>query len=100
MNAKRPEPLYETKTRPKCPVCGQPTYSRAGIHPQCAQDRADERRMEEVKAKRKAAPPAVKVVSPEAVKSWHKRCPKCRSEVHIRRSHCECGFEFVKRQPQ
>ena len=98
MNAKRPEPLYAAKTRPICPVCGAPSYSRAGIHPQCAQEKADEQRMQEVKAKRKAAPPQKKVVSPEAVKSWHKRCPKCRTEVHIRRSSCDCGFQFGKRQ--
>jgi hypothetical protein len=98
MNAKRPEPLYEAKQRPKCPVCGQTTYSRAGIHPQCAQDRADERRMEVVKAKRKAAAPAKVAVTPDEVKSWHKRCPKCRAEVHMRRSTCDCGFQFVKRK--
>lgn len=23
-------------TRARCPVCHQPVYSRAGIHPQCA----------------------------------------------------------------
>lgn len=100
MNAKRPAPLYEIKPRPKCPVCGHPSYSRAGIHPQCAQERADEQRMAIIKAKRKAEPPQKKEVSPDAVKSWHKRCPKCRIEVHIRRSECECGFHFVKRQPE
>jgi hypothetical protein len=97
MNAKRPEPLYEAKSRPKCPVCGHTTYSRAGIHPQCAQDRADEQRMQAVKAKRNAAPTVEKVLSEESVKSWHKRCPKCKTDVHIRRTHCECGFQFVKR---
>lgn len=99
MNAKRPEPLYEAKSRPVCPVCGTATYSRAGIHPQCAQDRADERRMEKIKANRKANPPKQKPASPDAVKSWHRRCPKCRAEVHIRRSDCDCGHQFVKRQP-
>lgn len=98
MNAKRPTPLYESKQRPTCPVCGQATYSRAGIHPQCAQNRADERRMEEVKAKRKAATPQKPTVAPDEIKSWHKRCPKCRTEVHMRRSSCDCGFRFVKRQ--
>jgi hypothetical protein len=26
-------------TRPKCPVCNTPVYSKAGIHPQCAASR-------------------------------------------------------------
>jgi hypothetical protein len=96
MNAKRPGPLFAAPSRPVCPVCGAPSYSRAGIHPQCAQDRADEKRMQEVKAKQKSKKPQQKIVSPEAVTSWHKRCPKCRMEVHIRRSACDCGHRFVK----
>ena len=28
-------------TRARCPVCHQPVYSRAGIHPQCAMRQAD-----------------------------------------------------------
>lgn len=99
MNPKRPAPLYQAKPRPTCPVCGATTYSKAGIHPQCAQERADENRMREIKAKRKANPPQPTIVSPEAVKSWHRRCPKCRTEVHIRRPDCDCGYQFVKRQP-
>lgn len=98
MHAKRPIPLYASKPRPLCPVCGQPTYSRAGIHPQCAQERADKERMEEVKAKKNAETQPAKVVSPEEVKSWHKRCPKCRAEVHVRSSSCDCGYHFPKRQ--
>lgn len=100
MHAKRPLPLYEAKPRPLCPVCGQATYSRAGIHPQCAQERADKERMEVVKAKRNANAPQAKVAAPAEVKSWHKRCPKCRIEVHVRRSDCDCGFHFIKRQPE
>lgn len=98
MHSKRPIPLYVAKPRPLCPVCGQPSYSRAGVHPQCAQDRADKVRMEQVKAKRDSEASTNKTVSPEEVKSWHKRCPKCRAEVHIRCASCECGFHFPKRQ--
>lgn len=100
MHAKRPLPLFEAQPRPKCPVCGHPTYSRAGIHPQCAQKRADDQRMEAIKAERKAGPDEKKAVSPDEIKSWHKRCPKCRAEVHIRRSECDCGFHFIKRRAE
>lgn len=97
MDARKPAPLYGTDPRPQCPVCGHTSYSRVGIHPQCSRQQADEKRMAGVKAKRKHAPTKTKAASPEAVKPWHKRCPKCRAEVHIRRSHCDCGFCFVKR---
>ncbi len=42
------EPLMNSKhlhtpvsTRARCPVCQQPVYSRAGIHPQCAVRQAE-----------------------------------------------------------
>jgi hypothetical protein len=98
MHAKRPLPLYLVKPRPLCPVCGQTTYSRGGIHPQCAQERADKERMDQVKAKRNSETSPKKTVSHEEVKSWHKRCPKCRAEVHIRCASCDCGHHFPKRQ--
>lgn len=98
MNAKRPLPLLDIKPRPKCPVCGHASYSRAGIHPQCSRQLADQKRMERVKARRKAAPPKAKPPTSNALKAWHKRCPKCRAEVHIRRAHCECGFRFGTRR--
>ncbi len=34
-------PIQPTTTRVRCPVCRQPVYSRAGIHPQCAVKQAD-----------------------------------------------------------
>ena len=33
--------LFESPTRPLCPVCGQTTFSSAGIHPQCSVRRLD-----------------------------------------------------------
>lgn len=96
MNARKPAPLYDHKPRPVCPVCGHTTYSRAGIHPQCSRQAADEQRMTRIKAKREAAPAQRRASSSEAVKPWHKRCPKCHTDVHIRRSNCDCGFRFVR----
>jgi hypothetical protein len=33
---RKPAPLIEATKRASCPVCGKPTYSASGIHPQCA----------------------------------------------------------------
>ena len=35
MSEKKPVPPSTVSQRPRCPVCGQPTYSRGGAHPQC-----------------------------------------------------------------
>lgn len=50
----KPEPIFKTKTRPVCPVCGKTSYSKDGIHPQCALVKAEEPRMKKIKAKQKA----------------------------------------------
>jgi hypothetical protein len=34
-------PLQPVSTRPRCPVCREAVYSRAGIHPQCAVRQSD-----------------------------------------------------------
>ena len=34
-------PLSPTETRVRCPVCHEPVYSKAGIHPQCAVRQSD-----------------------------------------------------------
>jgi len=95
MNAKRPEPLFGPKSQPVCPVCGHPSYSRIGIHPQCSRQKADAQRMAVVKAERKLARPTkTQAPTSDAVKAWHKRCPKCQTEIHVRRSQCDCGFAF------
>jgi hypothetical protein len=33
---RKPTPLFTVQKRLACPVCGEPTYSLSGIHPQCA----------------------------------------------------------------
>jgi hypothetical protein len=40
---RRPRPLFEPPSCQICPVCGNVSYSRSGIHPQCAQNQADSR---------------------------------------------------------
>jgi hypothetical protein len=34
MNVSKPKII--TPVRPLCPICGQPSYSRGGVHPQCS----------------------------------------------------------------
>ena len=38
---KKAAPLFADPPRKKCPVCGQTTYSAAGVHPQCCSTRSD-----------------------------------------------------------
>lgn len=87
MHAK-PQPLYSPPVRKLCPVCGMASYSAAGVHPQCAAERADVERM-------KSAQPAAAAAdnSPDGgdLSPWQTRCPKCRAVVHVRKKTCVCG---------
>lgn len=82
----KPAPLYSIPARTLCPVCGTPTYSSAGIHPQCAVERADAERMKSAKPV-KLEP----LRDVEDLKPWQRRCPKCRAVVHVRKKACVCG---------
>lgn len=54
MSHKKPGPLTSSIRPPKlCPVCGAASYSRDGIHPQCAQQQADAPRVARLKEKKK-----------------------------------------------
>jgi len=48
-------PLYREPPRNICPVCGEPSYSKAGIHPQCSAAQADAKRVREAKQAKKDA---------------------------------------------
>jgi hypothetical protein len=96
MSKRKPDPLIATRERARCPVCGEAAYSRGGIHPQCAVKRGDEKRVARLKARKKNEKKAVKkTTSSLALKPWHKRCPKCRLQVHVRKSSCDCGHSFA-----
>jgi hypothetical protein len=43
------KPLNPEPPRNICPVCGEPSYSHAGIHPQCSAAQADAERVREAK---------------------------------------------------
>ena len=91
MSILKPEPIIAPAVREVCPICGKPSYSRDGIHPQCSVDRADAKRTAALKAKRKAEPKAEK--APRHALS--KKCQLCGAIVHIRVKMCRCGNEFT-----
>ena len=89
MSEKKPTPWISSPSGKVCPVCGTRTYSQGGIHPQYAVYQADATRAEKLKAERKRQGDAAKP------SSWtKKKCPKCGSEVHVRRKVCDCGHVF------
>jgi hypothetical protein len=98
MSESRPDPLLTIPTKPRrlCPVCGIVSYSAGGTHPQCAEQQADASRVARLKKARKVAKLKVKVTNLNAVRAWHKRCPKCHAEVHIRKPACDCGHQFSR----
>lgn len=53
MSDKKPTPQIALQSGKVCPVCKTRTYSRGGIHPQCAVLQADAPRTEKIKAERK-----------------------------------------------
>jgi hypothetical protein len=85
---KRPTPLIAEPGKKICPVCGKPSYSPAGVHPQCAVRQADAARQEQRKAGNQST-----VKRPQRG-SWQKKCPKCGAEIHVRKKMCDCGYGF------
>lgn len=92
--SRKPQPLYAPPFRSHCPVCGEVSYSAAGIHPQCAMQQADVKRMKRIKSPSKSL--KKKMIRDADAKPWQKICPKCRALVHIRKLVCECGHAFGK----
>ena len=86
----KPVPIVEPIVRNLCPICGKATYSRGGIHPQCAIQQADQPRQDRLRAARKKE---VKIVVPRE-RSWSKKCPECGIQVHVRLLECGCGHKF------
>ncbi len=54
MNESKPTVVYVARNGKTCPVCHQKSYSRDGIHPQCAALKADEPRRIKLAAEKKA----------------------------------------------
>ncbi|HYM86041.1 MAG TPA: hypothetical protein VET30_04830 [Pseudoxanthomonas sp.] len=81
------KPQFIAQSPPLCPVCGKASYSRGGVHPQCAVTRADA-----VLSKARKAKAAAK--SKVARPPWTKRCPHCGRQTAARRYACDCGHRF------
>jgi hypothetical protein len=97
MHFKKPVPLLLVDAPPPprlCPVCGVVTYSREGIHPQCAERRADAPRMERVMADKKVDERKRASADSLPPSYWQKRCPQCQAQLHVRKMTCVCGYQF------
>lgn len=90
----KPQPINVPSSTVYCRVCGKVSYSRSGVHPQCAQNEADLKRLEI--EKHSSPRPAEKLVHASELKAWHKRCPKCRGQVHVSKKACNCGHVFKR----
>lgn len=93
MSILKPVPIVPQVVKNLCPICGKASYSRDGIHPQCALQRADEpRNVKNRAAKKKEA----KAPSSQQ-RQWSKKCPECGVQVHVRLLECSCGHTFGER---
>jgi hypothetical protein len=97
MNNNRPLPLYPTPVRATCPVCGHPSYSANGVHPQCSMQKADRERMEKVKRVATDTRTAANVIE---LSPWQRVCPRCKKIAHIRKKVCQCGYQFRNHVPK
>src|SRR3954465_13552574 len=88
----KPNPMYVFPQRKHCPVCGATSYSVSGIHPQCAMQQADSKRMLKQKSSAKSRKKSTKPAQPT---HWQKAGPRCRSVVHVRKRLCQCGHAFA-----
>lgn len=93
MNYSKPKP--PTQLMPNCPVCGKVTYSRGGIHPQCASERQDKIVTAARQATQDKSSGSATLAQPR--KQWTKPCPRCKRQLPARRAACECGFSFLKK---
>jgi RNA polymerase subunit RPABC4/transcription elongation factor Spt4 len=94
MSSKKPPPLIPRRAHDRCPVCGEISYSVAGVHPQCAVRQADAKRLKRVK-RNKQAGTTKKPAS--GAKPWQRICPKCKALQHVRKKVCGCGHTFAVR---
>ncbi|HEV3025525.1 MAG TPA: hypothetical protein VGX76_23800 [Pirellulales bacterium] len=90
-----PLPLRHNKPRHVCSFCGMVSYSPGGIHPQCAQKQLDAPRVEGLKSAKKAENLIEKVADHGTANPWRQKlCPKCRTQLHVRKLTCDCGHRF------
>jgi len=91
-------PLASERAPRLCPVCGKPTYSREGIHPQCAEQQTDRERMTLLHSLEEIRSETHRRANPVRLKPFHRRCPNCSAELHSRKAQCACG-QRIQLQP-
>jgi hypothetical protein len=74
--------------RRACPVCGHPSYSSAGVHPQCVQLRSEPTRLKRASSLSKRD---LKEPTTQPSSTWYRPCPACGKVVHVRLKTCGCG---------
>src|SRR4051812_23245824 len=94
VSERKPVPIIPLGSKAVCPVCHKPSYSRGGMHPQCALARADAKTRAALKAK--ATTDEKRAVK----KPWAKICPKCKRQIPSRRMVCDCGQELAVVHPK
>lgn len=95
MSHKKPPPLgNESPPRKRCEVCGEVSYSHAGIHPQCAQQRSESLRRRRVKTPENEPPLLATPPKGSLMRRWDKTCPRCAARLHVRKKACDCGHVF------
>jgi hypothetical protein len=50
--------------------------------------------MERVMADKKVDERKRKAENSLLVRPWHKRCPQCQAQLHLREMTCACGYQF------
>jgi hypothetical protein len=95
MSNKKPQPLYAPNTPARCPVCGEFSYSSAGVHPQCAERQADDKRMTRAKAGARSERRGKSATPTRTMHAWQRACPKCRALQHVRKKVCSCGHTLA-----
>jgi ribosomal protein S27AE len=91
MSTIKPVVFTPQPARALCPICGKATYSRGGIHPQCAMQQADAPRVVQIRAAKLAE---AKIDKPKPMAAKKKKCPECDAQLDSRQQACACGFEF------
>lgn len=100
MPEKKPTRLIPVQIRNRCPVCGETSYSRGGVHPQCSVRQADEKHKSRIKQEKELAKAEEPAIPVNRVSPWQKSCPLCHAVQHVRKTVCGCGHTFaIKARP-
>lgn len=97
MSERKPQPIIPIREHNRCPVCGEVSYSRAGVHPQCLMRQADERQKSRIKHEKQLAKEEKTAMPASGMAPWQRKCPKCNAVQHVRKSVCGCGYTFITR---